>query len=283
MTRTDERREELKKAGCQPNVTAAFKELKAISAIPILYRVVIDNGRASEDLLTCCDDGLAYCFPGNGTMKEYTSNKALLTTEITDICARHKSFSFSLYIVNPLTGVQGGEVKLTLNKMEAPKSFCIKFDPKSRRFSCLSYSDTSEPDNGEPVEDGDDVYQTKMLTDEFRNDYQPFRRRSFNYAKGLKELKTRITPVEQQQQFSKQESTTLSQDLINAARELDEKRKKRKRTRDRVLGALGVVGLGAAAIMANPITQRAVVKAIDKYWKGGAHDPEKNENKESES
>lgn len=280
MTRTEERREELKKAGCQQDAATAFRKLKAISAIPILYRVVIDNGRASEDLLTCCDDGLAYCFPGNGKMKEYTSNKALLTTEITDICSRHKSFAFSLYMVNPLTnGIQGGEVKLTtLNKMEAPKSFCIRFDRESRRFSYSLYSDTTGPENGEPVEMEDDVCQTKMLTDEFRNDYQPFRRRSFNYAKGLKELKTRITPVEQQQQFSKQEFTTLSQDLINTARELDEKRKKRKRTRDRVLGALGVVGLGAAAIMANPITQRAVVKAIDKYWKGGAHDPERNEN-----
>jgi hypothetical protein len=223
--------------------------------------VVVDKGRASEDFLTCCDDGLAYCFCPDGSMKEYTCNKALLTTEITDICKRHKSFSFSLFIVNPLTGeTQGDEIKLELNKMESPKRFSIKFDQSARRFSCM-YSNTDEPDNGEPVEEADGVKETKMLTDEFRNDYQPFRRRSFNYAKGLKNLETRIAPPEPRS-FSNADVKPTHVELMEEAAEYAEEVKKRRRRRDRVLGALGVLGIGTAAILANPITQRMLVKSL---------------------
>jgi len=201
MTRTDTRREELKEAGYQQDIASSFKKLRDISAIPVLYRVVIDKGRATEDLFTCCDDGMAYCFPKDGRMREYTCNKALLTTEITDICTRHKSFSFSLFMVNPINNeICGDEIKLALNNMEAPKMFSIKFDARTRRFyASARFSDTTGPENGEPMEEDGDVRQTKMLTDEFRNDYQPFRRRSFNYAKGLKQLETRIAPTDVQQ------------------------------------------------------------------------------------
>ena len=189
MSAMNDRRQELKQAGHKGDVRASVRELLKMKATPAVYRVTA--GGRDTDVLTCKDGGLFYSFPPDGSLREYNSNRQLLAHEVGEVCRACGSFDYSIHVVDPTTGNSvGDEIKLTLKEMEQPRVFSIKFDATSRRF----YSDTTQPDNGEPVECCGDDMETKMLTDENRNDYQPYRHRSFNYGKGLKELETRIAP-----------------------------------------------------------------------------------------
>ena len=189
MSAMNDRRQELKQAGHKGDVRASVRELLKMKATPAVYIVTV--GGRDTNVLTCKDGGLFYSFPPDGSLREYNSNRQLLAHEVGEVCRACGSFDYSIHVVDPTTGNSvGDEIKLTLKEMEQPRVFSIKFDATSRRF----YSDTTQPNNGEPVECCGDDMETKMLTDENRNDYQPYRHRSFNYGKGLKELETRIAP-----------------------------------------------------------------------------------------
>lgn len=189
MSAMNDRRQELKQAGHKGDVRTSVKELLKMKATPAVYRVTA--GGRDTDVLTCKDGGLFYSFPPDGSLREYNNNRQLLAHEVSEACRTCGSFDYSIHVVDPTTDdAMGDEIKLTLKEMERPRVFSIRFDASSRRF----YSDTTQPGNGEPVECCGDDMETKMLTDEDRNDYQPYRHRSFNYGKGLKELETRIAP-----------------------------------------------------------------------------------------
>lgn len=237
-----DRRNTLKQAGHKDDIRASVRELLKIKATPAVYRVTVGGG--DVDVLTCKDDGLFYSFPSDGSLREYNNNRQLLAHEVSEVCRACGSFDYSIHVVDPTTGNSvGDEIKLTLKEMEQPRVFSIRFDATNRRF----YSDTTQPDNGEPVECCGDDMETKMLTDENRNDYQPYRHRSFNYGKGLKELETRIAPHPEVSAFSeKEDGNAPSPDSPD-----DKEAKKKKKRRKALSWAAAGAGVGGAASYAS--------------------------------
>lgn len=252
MSAMNDRRQAIKKAGHKGDRNASIKELLKLKVKPAVYRVTV-NGR-DTDVLTCGDGVLTYSFPPDGSLREYNSNRQMLAHEVSEICRREGSFSYSIHIVDPTTNAAvGDEIKLAMKETEQPRIFSIKYDPVSRSF----YSDTTQPGNGESVDCGDDDMETKMLTDENRNDYQPYRRRSFNFQKGLKELKTRIAPSPTQpgmQQFS-----------ANASPSDKDKHKKKRRAL-----TLAAVGASLGGILMMPGMPKLIFKTIRNLKKGGS-------------
>lgn len=271
MSAMNDRRQAIKEAGHKGDRNASIKELLKLKVKPAVYRVTV-NGR-DTDVLTCGDGVLTYSFPPDGSLREYNSNRQMLAHEVSEICRREGSFSYSIHIVDPATNAAvGDEIKLAMKETEQPRTFCIRYDPSSRSF----YSDTTQPGNGESVDCGDDDMETKMLTDENRNDYQPYRRRSFNFQKGLKELKTRIAPSPTQpgmQQFSEKEDG----DAPSPGSPDDKEAKKKKKRRKALSWA--AVGAGVGGLLLMPPTQRLILKMITNGGRG--HRPLSEEDKEA--